>query len=348
MQQLVIDPKFHALIPPLTAEERAALEASLLAEGCRDALVVWNGIILDGHNRYEICRAHGLPFETVARDFETRDAAKEWILRNQLARRNLNDYSRGALALRLKGVIAARAKARMLAGKPADPVANLPQGKTRDVVAEVAGVSGRTIDKVEAVERDAPEPVKVAARAGDISTNRAYEITRAALALVDVVGNRAAHQPEQQTSDTCFHARPPVFAFTRACAYDRCGAGAPPPRAGAGRCLYRRSARILPLDFIRFRLARSTPARRNRHVIPLVVQVLLNCDARQRGVGGECLAQLALKRFCQVASQRHVHSDFFFFCHIPPFLCGAHHVQSIAQCAALSIACILTIASSAL
>lgn len=196
VQTLKIDPEFQSLIPALSEDERAELEASLKAEGCRDALVVWagQGVIVDGHNRYAICQAHGIPFEVKEHEFEDRDAAKEWILRNQLARRNLNDYSRGALALRLKGVIAARAKARMLAGKPADPPVNLPEGKgdTRDALGAVAGVSGRTIDKVEAVERDAPEPVKVAARAGDISTNRAYEITRALKALPEADRARAA------------------------------------------------------------------------------------------------------------------------------------------------------------
>jgi len=192
VQTLKIDPEFQSLIPPLAEDERAELETSLKSEGCRHPLDVWHGVIVDGHNRYAICQAHGIPFEVKEHEFEDRDAAKEWILRNQLARRNLNDYSRGALALRLKGVIAARAKARMLAGKPADPVANLPQGKTRDALADVAGVSGRTIDKVEAVERDAPEPVKIAARAGDISTNRAYEITRALKALPEADRARAA------------------------------------------------------------------------------------------------------------------------------------------------------------
>ena len=165
MQTLQIDPEFQSLIPPLSDDERAELETSLKSEGCRHPLDVWHGVIVDGHNRYAICQAHGIPFEVKEHEFEDRDAAKEWILRNQLARRNLNNYARAALALRLKAVIAARAKARQvgglkrgdklpvppnlaerergdtrdaLAGKPADPVANLAQGKTRDVVAFVA------------------------------------------------------------------------------------------------------------------------------------------------------------------------------------------------------------------
>jgi hypothetical protein len=86
-----IDRKFQTLIPPLRTEERANLEASLKAEGCRDRLVTWNGILLDGHNRYEICSTNNIPFETLALEFESRDDARDWILENQLGRRNLSE-----------------------------------------------------------------------------------------------------------------------------------------------------------------------------------------------------------------------------------------------------------------
>ena len=62
---IVVDPQLQAYIDPLTPDEHAALERSLLAEGCRDALVLWGDILVDGHNRYGICRQHDLPFQTV-------------------------------------------------------------------------------------------------------------------------------------------------------------------------------------------------------------------------------------------------------------------------------------------
>lgn len=173
MTQLTVDPEFHALIPPLSADERAALEASLLAEGCRDALVVWNDTLLDGHNRYEICQAHGIPFETIARDFETRDAAKLWIIDNQLARRNLPAYERGRLVLERATLIKTGAKF------PQTSAENKRGYDTRDIVAEAAGVSHDTIDKIRLIERDAPAPIREAARAGEITPNRAYNLTRA-------------------------------------------------------------------------------------------------------------------------------------------------------------------------
>jgi N6-adenosine-specific RNA methylase IME4 len=97
-QLVVVDPEFAALIPKSRPDELAGLEESLLAEGCRDALVVWrkNGtsILMDGHNRKPICERHGIPFTTTALEFSTRDEARLWILRNQANRRNLSDDQR--------------------------------------------------------------------------------------------------------------------------------------------------------------------------------------------------------------------------------------------------------------
>ena len=57
---ITINQVLQSYIDPLTASEYAALERSLLAEGCRDALVLWNDVLIDGHNRYAICRQHGI------------------------------------------------------------------------------------------------------------------------------------------------------------------------------------------------------------------------------------------------------------------------------------------------
>lgn len=62
------------------------MEASLLNDGCRDALIVWNGILVDGHNRYKICTEHQIEFHTLEKEFEDRDAAKLWIMKNQMSR----------------------------------------------------------------------------------------------------------------------------------------------------------------------------------------------------------------------------------------------------------------------
>ncbi|HZS09506.1 MAG TPA: DUF3102 domain-containing protein [Blastocatellia bacterium] len=85
---LVIDPEFASLLPRLRPEVWAGLEASILQYGCVESLVTWRGVLLDGHARYAICHQHGLPFKVVEIDLADRNAAKLWILRHQLSRKN--------------------------------------------------------------------------------------------------------------------------------------------------------------------------------------------------------------------------------------------------------------------
>jgi N6-adenosine-specific RNA methylase IME4 len=88
--EIQIDAEFKALIPPLAPDELAQLEANILRDGCRDPLVVWDDILIDGHNRFAICSKHGLEFETVEKDFQDREAVMDWMDANQLGRRNLS------------------------------------------------------------------------------------------------------------------------------------------------------------------------------------------------------------------------------------------------------------------
>jgi len=92
VDNIKIDPEFRGVCPAMQPDELALLTASIAAEGCRDPLVVWNdhGILLDGHNRYDICTRDGKPYKTTSVDLPSREAAKDWIIKNQLGRRNLS------------------------------------------------------------------------------------------------------------------------------------------------------------------------------------------------------------------------------------------------------------------
>ena len=93
LMDLKIDPEFAEKIPPLTPEEFEQLEANILAEGTvLNPLIVWNGVIVDGHNRYKVIQAHPeISFTTHEKEFADRYEAIIWICRNQLGRRNLTD-----------------------------------------------------------------------------------------------------------------------------------------------------------------------------------------------------------------------------------------------------------------
>ncbi len=90
--QLTIDDSFKRLLMPLTPVEFGFLEQSIVAEGCRERLIVWSqgNILVDGHNRYEVCTAHNIKFDVDVRDFESREAVEDWIDKNQASRRNLH------------------------------------------------------------------------------------------------------------------------------------------------------------------------------------------------------------------------------------------------------------------
>jgi len=90
MQEIIIDEEFRSLLPELDKETYRLLVENLLEHGCRDPLVLWKGILVDGYNRYRICSAHGIPFNTVEKDFESREEALIWIISNQVSRRNLS------------------------------------------------------------------------------------------------------------------------------------------------------------------------------------------------------------------------------------------------------------------
>lgn len=183
---LLIDPEFESLIPPQTDEENMALEESLLREGCRDALVVWkdHNILVDGHNRYAICKRHGLSYAVREREFASREDVVVWMVQNQLARRNIAPFTRGELALRMKAAVEAKKKANQLSGLKQGTEMPVPQifaerGETRDELGKVAEVSRETIRKVETIVKEAPKPIQEKARSGQISTNRAYLMTKA-------------------------------------------------------------------------------------------------------------------------------------------------------------------------
>lgn len=96
-----IDPEFKKLIPALAGDEYSQLEANIVADGCRDPLTVWEeeGLLLDGHNRFEICKRYGIEHETAYVSLDSRQHAINWIINNQLGRRNVTpeqaSYLRG-------------------------------------------------------------------------------------------------------------------------------------------------------------------------------------------------------------------------------------------------------------
>lgn len=153
LHELNVDEEFKSLIPPLTDDERERLEKSIVAEGVRNPIITWNGTIIDGHNRYAICQKHGIGFRTTEREFESRDAAKIWIIENQFGRRNLSTYDRSVLALKLEPLYAEEAKRKQIR-KPESVRQKSDEQtpiRTDEQLAQLAGTSRDTIRKVKVI-----------------------------------------------------------------------------------------------------------------------------------------------------------------------------------------------------
>lgn len=172
---ITIDNEFQNLIPPLTDEEFAQLETNILRDGIRDALITWHGILIDGHNRYRIAQKHGLTYRIVEKNFADRNDAERWIILNQFGRRNLSAYDRSILALKLKPIIAEKAKEQQGQRTDLTSVRNLTNVDTKKELAKVAGVSHDTIAKVEKIQAKASPEIKSAIKAGEMSINQAYQ-----------------------------------------------------------------------------------------------------------------------------------------------------------------------------
>ncbi|OGX15908.1 MAG: hypothetical protein A2166_02090 [Omnitrophica WOR_2 bacterium RBG_13_41_10] len=157
MREIILDPEFNKLIIPLTKEECGKLKENILKDGfCRDPLVLWRGILLDGHHRYKICRENNIEFKTVEISLSDRNAAKAWMYSNQLGRRNLTHFKRVEMLLQLAELQC------------------INSDMTKSELAIKAGVSRDTLYRALKIIERASEKTKNNLREGKTTINAAY------------------------------------------------------------------------------------------------------------------------------------------------------------------------------
>jgi len=193
---ITVDKEFEALIPPLSPEEFQQLEENCLSEGIRDALITWNGVLIDGHNRFRIAAKHGLKWTEKQMNFTDREDAIRWIIRNQLGRRNLSLYDRSILALKLKPAIAEKAKENQ--GSRTDICQKSDKSiDTKKELAKVAGVSHDTIHKVETIQNSGDQKLINDVRSGETTINRAYQVVKG----IDPIKTKSPAQMHKERID---------------------------------------------------------------------------------------------------------------------------------------------------
>lgn len=254
-----IDEGLKAYIDPLTPDEYDALERSILTEGCRDALVLWGDLLIDGHNRYGICQKHGLPFNTIqATQFKNMDDVHLWMIDQHLGRRSVSDFQRGVLALRKREIIAARraeAAAAVQAAKAeaaqaqdeqapwegeTDPavakaLASVPKVPddaldTREALARAARLSAGQVKMIETIQQKAAPEVVAAIKAGELSLNTAAVVASLPLEEQQAVAAEGAEGLKQAAKRVREAKKKPKAAKPEAQAGEE-GETAPPPSA---------------------------------------------------------------------------------------------------------------------
>ena len=258
-EDIVVLPELKAYIDPLTPEEHDALERSILAEGCRDALVLWGDVLVDGHNRFGICQQHGLPFQTVQNQrFQNMEDVHLWMIDQHLGRRSVSEFQRGVLALKKREIIAerrAQAAAAVVAAKAeaaqspggqapwegdTDPVvakalatvAKVPEDAldTREALARAARLTAAQVKAIEAIHQNAAPEVVAAVKSGELSLNAA-----AVVATLSVEEQQAAAaggaQDLKQAAKRVREAKKKPKAGTQDMAAEGEAAAAPPDAA---------------------------------------------------------------------------------------------------------------------
>ena len=154
LNALKIDPEFQGKIPPLTFEELNQLEANILRDGrIINPIIVWQGLIVDGHNRYTIAKKHPeIPFAVHEKEFASRYEAIIWICKNQLGRRNLTpEQKKYLIGKQYDAEKCSNGGDRKSAvAKSGCQIGNLiPASKTCQKVAKENGVGMRTVFRAE-------------------------------------------------------------------------------------------------------------------------------------------------------------------------------------------------------
>lgn len=185
MKELKINPELKDFIPPLSGEEKKQLEDSLLKYGYKGApIYIWNDYIVDGHNRYELCKKHNIEFpveELILGDDATIIDVMEWMINTQLGRRNLPPAQRLAVMDKFKRKIQEQAKSTQ--GTRTD-LTSSPNGEkvisthTDKELAKMAGVGTGTVARFNKVMKSDDEELKKKVLSNEVSINAGYEKVR--------------------------------------------------------------------------------------------------------------------------------------------------------------------------
>jgi len=182
--ELIVKDELRSMIPPLSEEEKLMLHESIMAEGCRDALIVWpteeGMVLIDGHNRYEICEEYNRYFKTTEIEFNDIDEAKIWMIENQMSRRNISDFVKFELLQKKKEILNRQGREKQAHGEtaPGRTLLSITDKSdihnTRNEIAKDLNKSTGWVAMADVVYKKAPEEVKEKLRKNEITVSDVY------------------------------------------------------------------------------------------------------------------------------------------------------------------------------
>lgn len=187
IKDLTIDEEFEDLLPVLTPEEVDKLEKSILQYGMLDPIKIWEEpdtgewIIIDGHNRYKILKKNSIEWHywqdyKIMAELETREDVKQWMLEQQLGRRNLTETERYEIVQKFKDFFQRKAKENQSSGGKG--LTNLSKVNTRKEMAKATGVSEGTYNKLDKIMKSDNEEIKQKVREKELSIDKAYRMVK--------------------------------------------------------------------------------------------------------------------------------------------------------------------------
>lgn len=192
MKELKINQELKDFIPPLSGEEKKQLEDSLLKYGYKGApIYIWHDYIVDGHNRYELCKKHNIDYpieELNLGEDATIIDVMEWMINTQLGRRNLPPAQRLAVMDKFKKKIQEQASIKANESRSkfhgnqhievCSPNGDHTKIKTDKELAKMAGVGTGTVARFNKVMNSDDEELKKKVLANEVSINAGYEKIR--------------------------------------------------------------------------------------------------------------------------------------------------------------------------
>jgi len=179
------DPILSTLFPTPPEMEQLLLKESIQQDGILNAIIVMKGkgVIVDGHNRVRICKELGIPYPVEEMEFEDIDAAKMWMIKNQLGRRNVPPFVKVEMVITLEPML--REEARKKQGERNDLhnfSATLPKSdkkfSTRQILSDMSGVPERTLHKARWLISNADSTTLSLLRAGTLPIHKAWKVTK--------------------------------------------------------------------------------------------------------------------------------------------------------------------------